>query len=60
VGSGDALDSTGEDKKFLAPARRIILHSVATKRCVRLGMDSTGLGEPYGRFLNTVLKLQVP
>ena len=50
VCAGAALDR-------IAPARRIILHSVVTKQRVRLRMDSGGLGQPYGRFLNTVLKL---
>ena len=59
MGPGAALDSFGEDKKFPAPVRRIILHSVVTKQCLRLEMDSGGLGQSYGWFLNTVLKLQV-
>ena len=53
------LDTFGEEKNLL-PLPAGYYYIVLTKQCVRAGMDSGGLGQPYGKFLNTVLKIQVP
>jgi hypothetical protein len=49
-----------EKRKMSCPFLEDNIIFCITKQCVRVGMDSGGLGQPYGRFLNTVLKLQVP